>query len=146
MTRNGVRIRYLRRDYPWLALRTRQRWGWAWVSSPSSERRLRVLTRPRPTAKLPATPTPSLLLGNAWLNARWRNGDRLRYLRRDASCCSCHFQLQQVVARRQSSLVSAVKHMCACARIRIRRTLFPDSTRIRVRLRTNQIARFKLLT
>ena len=26
---------------------------------------------------------------------RWRNGDRLRYLRRDASC-SCHFQLQRV--------------------------------------------------
>ena len=39
--------------------------------------------------------------GNAWLNACWRNGDRLRYLRRDVSC-SCHFQLQRVV-----SLISA---------------------------------------
>ena len=35
------------------------------VSSPSSERRLRVLTRPRPTAKWPATPTPAFLLQRA---------------------------------------------------------------------------------
>ena len=66
--------------------------------------------------------------------------------------CASH-SLLSTSARRQSSLVSAktkpVKHACACARIRVRRTLIPqipDSTRIRVRSRTNQIARFKLLS